>query len=70
MPRPNIFDKLTENFQNYKERVDAYMVVNDILEHKHTSVLLSSIGPKMYVTLRVLSAPDFPSTKTYDKLCT
>lgn len=51
MPRPNIFDKLTENFQNYKERVDAYMVVNDILEHKHTSVLLSSIGPKMYVTL-------------------
>lgn len=39
MPKPDTFDELTENSQNYKERLDAYIVANDILDYKHMSVL-------------------------------
>lgn len=69
MPRPDSFTEGLESFTNYKERLDAFFIANDVAESKHASTLLSSIGPKTYNTLRSLTAPDLPSTKTYAQLC-
>ena len=69
MPKPHTFDEGVENFTNYKERLDAYLLANDITQDKHPAVLLSSIGPKPYNVLRSLTAPDLPSTKSYEQLC-
>lgn len=69
MPRPDSFNEGLESFTNYKERLDAFFIANDVSVAKQTSTLLSSIGPKSYNTLRSLTAPDLPSTKTYTELC-
>lgn len=69
MPKPDIFNESSESFRNYKERLDAYIVANDVTDAKTSSLLLSSIGPKTYQTLRSLCAPDLPSSKPYNELC-
>lgn len=69
MPRPDQFNETVESFHNYKERLDCFFVAHDTPTAKQSAVLLSSIGPKVYGTLRSLTAPDLPSSKTYGELC-
>lgn len=69
MPKPDSFNEGLKSLTNYKECLDAFIIANDITIGKQTATLLSSIRPKVYNTLRSLTAPDLPATKTYDKLC-
>ncbi|GFO22204.1 hypothetical protein PoB_004870900 [Plakobranchus ocellatus] len=69
MPRPDSFNEGLETFTNHKERLDAFIIANDITMEKQTATLLSSIGQKVYNTLRSLTAPNLPVRKTYDELC-
>ncbi|GFO15532.1 polyprotein [Plakobranchus ocellatus] len=71
MPRPDKFEDNLESFTNYKERLDSYFVANAIdSDPKKAACLLSALGPKVYGTLRSLTAPALPSTKSYAELCT
>ena len=63
------FDDKLEPFSNYKERLDAFFIANDVSAPKQTATLLSSIGPKTYNLLRSLTAPHLPSSKSYSDLC-
>ena len=69
MPKPDNFNEAIESFTNYKERLDAYFMANDIAQAKQSAVLLSPLGPKVYGIFRSLTAPDLPITKTYDQIC-
>lgn len=69
MPKPDSFNEGTETFTNYKERLDVFFIANDIPASKHSATLLSSIGAQAYNTVRSLTAPVLPSTKSYDELC-
>ncbi|KAK3763977.1 hypothetical protein RRG08_024032 [Elysia crispata] len=69
MPKPDNFNEAIESFTNYKERLDAYFLANDIAQAKQSAVLLSALGPKVYGILRSLTAPDLPTTKSYNQLC-
>ena len=69
MPKPDNFNEAIESFTNYKERLDAYFLANDIAQAKQSAVLLSALGPKVYGILRSLTAPELPTTKSYNQLC-
>ncbi|GFR75228.1 reverse transcriptase family protein [Elysia marginata] len=69
MPRPDKFEETIESFTNYKERLDAHFVANSISDVKKSACLLSALGAKVYGTLRSLTAPALPSTKSYEELC-
>lgn len=69
MPKPDSFNEGIETFTNYKERLDIFFIANDIPADKQSATLLSSIGAKTYNTVRSLTAPDLPLTKTYGELC-
>ncbi|GFR90881.1 hypothetical protein ElyMa_004314700 [Elysia marginata] len=69
MPRPDKFEEIIESFTNYKERLDAHCVANSISDDKKSACLLSALGAKAYGTLRSLTAPALPSTKSYEELC-
>ena len=65
----DVFDDTVETWCAYKERLDQYFIVNDVAADKLVPALLSLIGAKTYSLLRDLTAPDLPSTKSYDNLC-
>ena len=69
MPKPDAFNEELESFENYRERLDAYIVVEDIPAEKHASLLLSLIGAKTYSRLKSLATPNRPANLTYDELC-
>lgn len=64
------YDEGVEKWTSYQERLEEYFAVNEIGNNKKVSALLTLLGGKTYSLLRNLTAPDKPSTKTYEDLVT
>ncbi|XP_021359256.1 uncharacterized protein K02A2.6-like [Mizuhopecten yessoensis] len=62
------FDETVETWDAYSERLGQYFVANAVEDDLKTPALLSLIGGRTYGTLRNLTAPDKPATKTYQQL--
>jgi hypothetical protein len=58
------FDFNIENWTSYTERLEQYFEVNEIVNEKRVSALLSLIGGKTYTLLRNLTTPDKPKDKS------
>lgn len=58
-----------EDWTLYEEKLDQYFEANGIKDEKtKIATLISSIGNQTYKTLRDLTFPDLPKTKTYVEL--
>lgn len=57
-----------EDFESYLERLEQWMVANEVEDEKKVSVFLSLIGADAYKLLKSLLQPEKPSTKSYDQL--
>jgi len=64
------FDSATDQWLSYKERLEQFIVANDVADEKHVPVLLSVIGGRTYELLRTLTALQRPAEKTFAQLCT
>ena len=62
------FDESIEPWDSYVERFEHYMTINEIGEEKKVQSFLCLIGGKLYSTLRDLTFPDKPATKTFEQL--
>ena len=62
------FDKTKESFESYVERLENYMVANQIKKEQKVAVLLTAIGPETYGLLRNLVTPEKPDSKSYQEL--
>ena len=61
------YDNAVKDWKTYVERVDLYLMANEITDAvKKRAVLLSLCGTKMYHTIRDLVAPTKPTEITYD----
>ncbi len=79
----SIFNPNEETFASYLERVEEYLVANDIgvvagdatvaqkavADRRKVSVLITLVGPKVYGTLRDLCSPATPKEKSFTDLC-
>ena len=63
------FDSTTDQWSSYKERLEKFIVANDVADEKHVPVLLSVIGGRTYELLRSLTSPERPAQKTFAQLC-
>ncbi|ROL23473.1 hypothetical protein DPX16_18741 [Anabarilius grahami] len=52
-----MFDKTSETFENYEERLMQFLVANKIESDRRRAVFLSVVGPKTFAPLRDLIAP-------------
>jgi len=64
------FDSATDQWLSYKERLEQFIVANDVADEKHVPVLLSVVDGRTYELLRTLTAPQRPAEKTFAQLCT
>ena len=63
------FDKSQEDWQAYVERVNLYLIANDVTDPiKKRAILLSVCGTKTYHTIRNLVAPESPTELEYDAI--
>ena len=62
------FKESQEDFGNYIERLEQWMLANDIEDGKKVCVFLSVIGPETYKLLKNLISPQIPSGETYARL--
>jgi len=62
------FDEKSEKFSDYADRLEAYVVANEIDNDKKVNVFLAVIGPDAYKLLKNLCDPENPNTKTYTGL--
>ena len=62
------FDETRDDWTAYVERVEQYVLANDVADDKRVPVLLTVIGGKTYNLLRTLTYPDKPSTKSFDQI--
>ncbi len=59
------------NFESYEDRVRQFLKANKIVEDDmKTSVFISIMGQEVYDTLKSLTLPDKPSSKSFDDLST
>ena len=63
------FDKTSEDWPNYIERVEFYFAANGIVDRegatqRRKAVLLSLVGAEMYRLIKNLVAPDKVATKS------
>ena len=65
-----IFDEEKELFEDYIDRCDAFMEVNNVAEAKRANLFMATIGPESYKLLKNLCQPDAPSGKSYAQLKT
>ena len=59
-----------ETIHNYLEHAQLFFAANNIAERRQAAVLLTSIGPETYETLKNLLAPASLATKTLEELST
>ena len=64
------FNRATEQWSAYRERLEQFFAANDIPDTKYVPVLLSVIGSSTYELLRTLSSPARPADKSFYELCT
>ncbi|KAI4895153.1 hypothetical protein NFI96_009265 [Prochilodus magdalenae] len=57
-----------EDFESYLERLEQWMIANEVDEGKKVSVFLSVIGAEAYRLLKNLTMPAKPSSLTYKEL--
>ena len=63
------FDPQTEDFEAYAERLEQYLLVNDVSDKKkQVAFFLTVVGSSTYQVLRDLLAPDTPSSRTLEEL--
>lgn len=63
------FDESNEAIENYLQRLEAWLSVNDIDDAgKKRDVLISEIGPAPYATLKDLAYPAAVNAKSFDEL--
>lgn len=62
------FKESQEDFGNYIERLEQWMLAIDIEDGKKVCVFLSVIGAETYKLLKNLISPKIPSDKSYDNL--
>ncbi|XP_077972731.1 uncharacterized protein LOC144427418 [Styela clava] len=58
-----------EDWLTYVERLEQFMIANEIADGKKISAFLSVIGRKTFMLVRDLVAPEKPATKTFAELC-
>ena len=65
------FDSTQEDWRTYVERVNLYLIANDVTEAaKKKAILLSVCGAKNYHILRNLVAPRTPTELDFDEIVT
>ena len=52
-----------EAFEDYVDRLDAYMEANNVAQEQKVNVFISSIGPKAFKLLKNLCTPEHPKNK-------
>ena len=63
------FNPQTEDFEAYAERLEQYLLVNDVSDKKkQVEFFLSVVGSSTYQVLRDLLAPDTPASRTLEEL--
>ena len=62
------FNHEMESIDAYIERVELYLLANEIEEERHAAVLLSVIGASNYLLLRDLISPVSPKDKFFADL--
>jgi hypothetical protein len=62
------FVEKSEHFEDYCDRMDAFMKVNEIKKESQTSLFLASVGPDTYRVLKNICSPDSASSKSYEEL--
>eukprot|EP00731_Ephydatia_muelleri_P004930 Em0002g1106a len=63
------FDPQTEDFEAYAERLEQYLLVNDVSDKKkQVAFFLTVVGSSTYQALRDLLAPDTPASRTLEEL--
>ena len=55
-------------FSSYLERVEQFLVANDIKDKRKKATILSLIGSQAYSLLKNLVSPSIPKDKSYDEL--
>ena len=58
----------TEKLSAYLERVELFLLANQVPDDRKVPVFLNLLGKETYSILRSLLAPDLPSSKGYDVL--
>ena len=61
------FDEVLEDWQTYVERAEQFFAANGVKE-THAPTLLALIGGKAYGLLKSLTAPEKPSSISYDQI--
>ncbi|EAT48507.1 AAEL000453-PA [Aedes aegypti] len=59
-----------ECFGEYKERLELFFELNDVIESKRVAMLITLIGPETYKILKSLVIPAEPKTKSFEELVT
>jgi hypothetical protein len=62
------YDPEKQDFKDYSERLEQFLIVNQVEAEMKVPMLITLIGPETYNVLRNLVSPDKPSTKKYDEL--
>ncbi|GFV27295.1 uncharacterized protein K02A2.6 [Trichonephila clavipes] len=62
------FDEEKENFDNFTERFETFLVIQNVLIANRAKVFVLSLSAKLYQLLKCLLAPGIPSDQTLDKL--
>ena len=59
----------TEEIASYLERVEVFIVANEVAEERQAAVFLSVVGARTFALIRDLVSPAKPSAKTFQELC-
>ncbi|XP_040068613.1 uncharacterized protein LOC120841717 [Ixodes scapularis] len=62
------FDESSSDWASYDERLTSFLIVNGVPESDKVHAFLSIISPKTYALLKSLTAPELPSTKSFEYL--
>lgn len=62
------FNNGNEDFEDYLERLESYLEVNEIQPQQKVDLLITLIGAETYHTLKRLCVPDKPRSKSFEVL--
>ncbi|KAH9379181.1 hypothetical protein HPB48_015370 [Haemaphysalis longicornis] len=62
------FDESGTDWAPYEERLTSFLIVNRVPDSDKVHAFLSIIGSKTYGLLKSLTAPELPSTKSFEAL--
>ncbi|KAM7293707.1 uncharacterized protein ISCGN_023302 [Ixodes scapularis] len=62
------FDESTSDWLSYEERVLSFLRANKVPTELQVDAFVSLIGPKTYALLKSLTAPETPSSKSFEEL--